>query len=627
MKKVFNLLLITLLLINTVSCSLLKDPITRQIEEMSLEEKIEQMIVVQMRYSYYVSDDDYVPFTQMTPYIKDYLSKHQFGGMIFYTLNFDDYNQSLQLLNDIKTINNDAGHIPMLMGVDYEGSNVSHVQFNTRTPGNMALAALGNSEDIETISKMIGDELMEIGLNVDFAPVADINSNPDNPVIGIRSFSDNPDYVSECLSSYLKGLNESGIISCMKHFPGHGDTDIDSHTGLPTVNKTKEEIDNFELLPFKKGIEEGIDMIMSAHIQYPLIETEQYKAKDGTDVYLPATLSKTFINDILREEMGYEGVVITDALEMDAINDYFEFEDVARLSINAGVDLLLMPVSSNYPMMLLFREIDKRIDTIVELVNNGEISEERINESVERILRLKEKYNITNELSQPETQTAGIKEHHQIENRIAKDAITLIENDNNILPLNKEEKTLIMVPYMSEYRLLNYGLYEIMDQNYIDHNNVEVYYYGSYYNKNDFRNYIEPLMEDIDNVIIVSAMYDNSDINYYGSDIADFTIEKAKKDKINTILLSANLPYDLSRFETDAKVACYYAYGMTADPEEYIDGRYNYGPNLIAAIQVIFGDGNPKGMLPVDIPELEITDGRYVFGDMTRYPRGTGLSY
>lgn len=222
---------------------------------------------------------------------------------------------------------------------------VNRVSFGVTGPGNMALAAAGDPALTEECADLLGQEIAALGFNMDFAPVSDVNNNPNNPIIGIRSFSDEPALASQHVTAFLRGLDKNNISAALKHFPGHGNVGEDSHTGLPSSELTVEELKACELIPFQAGIEAGADMIMTAHIQYPNIETETYISKLDEDiVHLPATLSRTIITGLLREEMGYDGIVITDSMVMDAIATHFDPADAAVLAINAGVDILLCPV-------------------------------------------------------------------------------------------------------------------------------------------------------------------------------------------------------------------------------------------------------------------------------------------
>lgn len=226
---------------------------------------------------------------------------------------------------------------------------------------------------------MLGKQLATFGFNLNFAPVLDVNSNPNNPVISHRAISHDPTIVAALGIQMMKGIQSENIIPVIKHFPGHGDTSVDSHLALPMVNKSIKELDQVELLPFKKAIEENADVVMIAHILLPQID-KQY----------PASISKTIITELLREKLGFNGVVITDDMTMKAITNHYSLQEAALLSVKAGNDMILIAHDED--------KIFSIIDELVTSVQRGEISEQRINESVMRILKLKEKYQLSHSL-------------------------------------------------------------------------------------------------------------------------------------------------------------------------------------------------------------------------------------
>ena len=230
------------------------------------------------------------------------------------------------------------------------------------------------------MAAIYGEELKLLGIHADYAPVLDVNNNPNNPVIGVRSFSDDPEVVSEYGAAFIRGLHGAGVISTLKHFPGHGNTGTDSHTGLPLIDSSYEALKAVELVPFQAAIDAGADMVMTAHIQYPQIETETYVSKStGEEIFLPATMSRTILTDILRGDMGFEGVIVTDALDMAAISANFTDEDMILLPINAGVDMLMLPMVYD---TVSFQRMQDMTDLAVQLVREGKISEDRIDASL-----------------------------------------------------------------------------------------------------------------------------------------------------------------------------------------------------------------------------------------------------
>ncbi|MBQ5755873.1 MAG: glycoside hydrolase family 3 protein, partial [Erysipelotrichaceae bacterium] len=367
---------------------------------------------------------------------------------------------------------------------------VRRIPFGSYMCGNMALAAADDPKDVHAYASLIGDELDDLHINVDFAPVVDLNSNPKNPVIGVRSFSDDPDKAAASISPFIEALHEQGVISCLKHFPGHGDTDTDSHSSLPVIYKSLEEIRGFELIPFKAGIEAGCDMIMTAHIQYPAIEKESHNG-----IFLPATLSHTIITDVLRNELGFDKVVVTDSLSMDAVAKFFRKKDILAYAINAGADMLLIPVSEKKSVSLYYKELLNTVTAICNLVKEGTVSEERIDESLRRIITLKKERGLFDPEKENDNFDVGSKEHHQTEMQIAKNAITLIKNED-ALPIDKNEKTLVLVPYASQNRSMTYARTLLLQEGFLNKkSDLNICTYGADTDKKDFNDHIKPLFK------------------------------------------------------------------------------------------------------------------------------------
>ena len=302
------------------------------------------------------------------------LVEYPVGGVAVFTKNIVDPAQLTSFLQDLQQ--NSA--ISLFTGIDEEGGKISrianHAAFDVPQYESMeAIAATGDPSQARSVGKTIGDYLLAYGLNLDFAPDADVNTNPDNPVIGERAFGSDPKIAASMVAAEVEGLHEAGVMSAIKHFPGHGDTQTDSHYGYASSEKTWQEMQQCEMLPFLSGIGAGTDMVMVAHITTPNV----------TDDGLPASLSAQMITEKLREELGYNGVVITDSLAMEAITDAYSAAEAAKMSFAAGADILLMP-----------NGMTEAFDAIVDAVESGEITEERLNESVRRILKLKENYGL-----------------------------------------------------------------------------------------------------------------------------------------------------------------------------------------------------------------------------------------
>lgn len=345
-----------------------RDQIKEKIDNMTLDEKIGQLI--NAGFDGIALDDN----------AKSLIKDDKIGGIILFGENVKSVPQLVNLTNSIK-FENSSNKIPMFISVDEEGGSVSRMPKELRKfPSNRIIGDRNDDKLSYNIGKMIGKEIRSFGFNMNYAPVLDINSNPNNKVIGNRSFGNNVEVVSRLGIQTMKGLMDSNTISVVKHFPGHGDTSIDSHISLPVVEKDLEKLNSFEFIPFKKAIENGVDAIMVSHILLTQIDNNN-----------PATMSKAVVSDILRGDLGFNGVIITDDMTMGAITQNYSIENAAINSINAGTDIIL--VCHQY------KNIKSTIEAIKKAVNvNKTISEERINESVYRILKLKEKYNLNDKL-------------------------------------------------------------------------------------------------------------------------------------------------------------------------------------------------------------------------------------
>lgn len=573
-----------------------EEKIKKMVNDLTLEEKVSQLIIPSIR-------GDNV--TNCKQSYKDILNKYSFGGIILFKENISNTNQTIKLINDLQN----SSKIPLLIGVDQEGGSVTRLTTGTSFIGNMALTATNNADNAYTVGKIMGQELKSLGFNLDFAPSLDINNNPSNPVIGIRSFSDDPEIVSTFGKKMIEGLKEANIIPTVKHFPGHGDTETDSHIGLPLINKTYDELKKLELRPFKDNISD-VDILMTAHIMFPEIEKETYVSiKDGKEITLPATLSKTIITDILKTDLNYQGLVITDALDMDAISKHFNKEDVFKLAINSGVDLLLMPIDINKDNI---DTIDNYIKMATNLVKNKKVSEDRIDEIVTKILTLKDKYHLLEKednKEKPATRNLagsesiiGSMENHNIEWQMAINSITCLKN-NNILPIKVKDNDniLIFYAYQNELNSINYAINKLKEDKLVNDN---VTFTPIYY-KNQSVIDLQSKIKEASYIIVCIESSNSNDIKtgwqaFFIRELLDYAHSVNKK--VN--LISLNLPYDVARFtDADSITLAYLAKGMEKLPD-FNTETVTYGANIPASIYMLFKD-IPSGKLPVNIYKLD----------------------
>jgi beta-N-acetylhexosaminidase len=340
-----------------------KDPIAEKIKDMTLQEKLGQMMIVGVEG--YEADDG----------ARKMIEELHVGGFILFGSNIKSPEQLLELNNSLKTANL-VNKTPLFISIDEEGGRISRIpKVIKNLPTNKNIGKINNEEFSYEVGMLLAEKVSAFGFNMDFAPVLDINSNPKNPVIGDRAFGSEVEVVRDLGVQTMIGIRTSGVIPVVKHFPGHGDTAVDSHIGLPTVDNDLERLKSFELIPFKAAIDNGAECVMVAHILLSEIDAEN-----------PATLSKTIISDILRNQLEFEGVVITDDMTMGAITKNYDLASAAVQSVGAGSDIIL--VAHKYENAVA---VMKALD---EAVQAGRITEERIDQSVYRILKLKQMYNL-----------------------------------------------------------------------------------------------------------------------------------------------------------------------------------------------------------------------------------------
>lgn len=337
-----------------------------KLENMSLEERVGQLFLVGFH------------SPNVDSQIKDLIENYHVGGVIYFTRNIKNLEQTKNLSDNLQELAlNRGAQIPLFISVDQEGGEIRRIKDLSYFPANKVLGAAVGPKKMRKIAAVTARELKGVGINFNLAPVLDVNNNPNNPVIGERSFGADPELVAQMGTAYIKGLQSEGVIAAAKHFPGHGDTAVDSHTELPVIKHNRDRLDAVELYPFQKAIEAGVEAIMAAHIYFPAVEPE---------IGIPASLSKAVLTDLLRGDLKFQGLIVTDDLEMGAITRNFGTAAAAVRSIKAGSDLVL--ISHTHGLQ------KEAVKAVTAAVKNGEISKERIRKSVRKIIKLKIKNNL-----------------------------------------------------------------------------------------------------------------------------------------------------------------------------------------------------------------------------------------
>lgn len=515
------------------------------INKMTLNQKIGQMFVVGFS------------GTTMPTNLSTAIDSYNFGNVILMGHNVSNPSTLKELTSAIQSKMISSNGIGGFISTDQEGGRVARLTSGaTHIISQMALAATNNPQNGYAVGKIIGTELSYYGINVDYAPVLDVNNNPDNPIIGIRSYSDDPMKVALYGNNMFKGLSDYGVMGCAKHFPGHGNTNVDSHYGLPIINSSIEDLYKVELAPFISAINNGIDSIMTTHIIFSAIDSK-----------LPATLSEKVLTGLLRNNLGFDGIICTDGMEMNAVKDNFGgYGDTAIQAILAGCDMLLY-TSLNNP---------KTAHTaLVNAVKNGQISEERINESVRRILLKKLKYGILDNKYQNgvENYQDYLETADKQNLEFAKQAITKIKGD--FTGLDKNKSTLIISPTTS-FSLgsgLSTNSFASFACKYLKskgHTNV-VSYDISLNATSQEVNKILLMIKDYDQVVIATS---NVKTNNYSSTVS--LVNQLALRCTDLLVIALDTPYDYLAYKNVRNYVCAYGYQKTTVEAlaSYLNGEF-----------------------------------------------------
>lgn len=596
-----------------------KGKVANQYQNVALRKKLGQLLVLDFKNWGKDNDGKDIPYTEPNTTVERIVKDYNPGGIILFKENTVSPSQTVKLVQSFQQ-NSD---IPLIIAIDQEGGIVTRLQSGTRMPGNMLLGAARKTEITRSVAEVIGRELACQAINMDFAPVLDVNSNPENPVIGVRSFSSNPALVSKLGVAYINGLNRENVMACVKHFPGHGDTAADTHAGLTTVKHNRKQLNKIDLPPFKAAINAGVSAVMTAHVIVPALDNSKQKSiKDGKVIGTPATLSKPIITGILRKKFGFKGLVITDAMDMKAISDNFGKDEAVKKAILAGADLLLMPVK------VWCSEDVKKLEKLIDFIQNEYITnrkfKDRIDDSYERIIAFKEKHrvNIKNfknskmdaVISNAE-KIVGSRQNHAIERFASEKGITLLENQNNILPFRMADDCRILVICSNSLRLkiVSNEIQKIANYN---KETVKVKTLKADY-KRHITDKLKKAVKNSDIIILLTYNLDNSDL------LPGQIINFAKKRSIKRVTVSCRNPYDIAYTPGVDANLCIYGAPVNCSNNEKIT---SLGINLRTAIKTIFLNLNnkkplnsPEGKLPVSIPGKNRSCILYKYGHGLKY--------
>jgi beta-N-acetylhexosaminidase len=597
------------------------------ISKMSLRQKIGQMIMPDIRH--WIVKNKRIPFTQINSEVKKLIDKYQFGGFILFADNIVDAAQIIKLNNDLQKVMTDKNRPAMFISIDQEGGFVSRLPLKPRLSGNMSLGAANENYLSFAYGWVMAKQLLSLGINVNFAPDIDVNNNPNNPVIGLRSISSSPKIVADHALALIQGMQDNNLIAVAKHFPGHGDVSVDSHLGLPIINKTILELEKTELLPFIKVIKE-VDMIMTAHIANPKIDPSVLISTKGNSLYTPATISSAVLTGILRQRLNFEGIIITDAMSMGAMANNFDCAWSSVEAIKAGSDIILMPV--HIESLKNENDFEKLFLAIHEAVSSGYLKEEQIDKSVKRILELKKKRGILDFAQYKVSLKKKIADANKIFNspnlmelemQIAQKAITVVKDDEKILPvkLKDSDKVLLLGERNQDKQSLVLAIENLFGQNLTENPNFDALNY--FVLKDQPQTFWKELIKKYDYIIVVSKIYSfHKGRRPWQISIIENIINFSNKQNKKLIIISAALPYDIAYY-SNAKIvlACY---GSPQPTNNVAMAALPDMPNISAAISAIFGFIPPQGTLPVSIPKVNKNPSTFTNSNL--YPQGHRLN-
>lgn len=528
-----------------------------RIKEMTLREKIAQMVISSSL------GEDYSENSAEYKRLKQLCQKTKVGGFIFFKGASSGY---AGLSNKLQSLS----ETPLLISADFERGTGMRVTDGTLFPNNMALGATNNPDLAYKMGLSIAIEARSLGIHQNYAPVCDVNNNPDNPIINVRSFGEDPELVSKMSAAMIKGLQDGNVIATAKHFPGHGDTDIDSHNDLPVLNFSMERLNKIELVPFKNAVINNVMSVMIAHLSFPELESR---------TNIPSSLSENIVNGLLIKQLGFNGLVVTDALNMKGITKYFSTSQVAVMCVNAGIDLILMPIDE-----------EKTITAIEKAVNNGIITEDRINKSVEKIINAKEWLGLFSNRYINESELyekINTAESNTLSQQIADESITLVKDDRNVLPLkSKNGKTLVL--NLSDGKdNINSGYFS--DKITSANDNLQIMNIDSDISSQSIDKIIsEALTFDvIIAAVFAKVRYGTGKISILPSHVE--LLEGLDKSVKKLIVISFGNPYLMKEFPSISNYIC--AYG---DADVSIN----------AAIKALYSNISFKGILPVSLNEI-----------------------
>lgn len=559
------------------------------------------------------------PMREVHDDIKELIQSTDIGGVILFASNFESVSQAVALTHQLQQAAANQ-ELPLLVAVDQEGGIVIRLPRHVATSfaGNMAIGATYPSHGTyyaDQVGQILGKELQVIGVNVNFAPTLDLNTNPDNPVINVRSFGGNPEQAGDLGAALVSSMQQQGVSAALKHFPGHGDTNVDSHTGLPRIDRSLDELMNADLKPFARVIQDSAPaMIMTAHIQYPLIDESTLTGVDGEEVIRPATMSRVILTDLLRKQMNFQGVIVTDALDMKGISSFFDPVQAVVETFRAGSDMALMPFHvDSVDDIAAFKLFIKAVSAQLK-----QDDPEQMQAAVQRLTNLRAGLSqaslpLPYAIARAE-EIVGNSRHRQVEWHLANHAITTIKNDD-VLPWknNRITQLQLVVDDHVQGQLLKDALVEFWPMTNQQPVDISVITWETLESES------EHLSASMPRLILMDYGYRNpaagADVKRLSKDEKLVLVEQLlahDSESSPVVLLAMQSPYDLMGYQDKASAAIA-AYHSKIYIDPVTDEAIGLSYRAIAA--QLTGISQFNGVLPVELTDTnnnnkeEVSDG------------------
>jgi len=598
-----------------------------------LERQVAAKMALDIRYFCAEKNDAQVghclqPVTELPEALANMIAKTGIGSVVLFAENLESTKQIIQLTDDLQQAAvKSKSRQPLIISIDQEGGRVVRLPQATSFAGNMAIGAtyLANGIKYATeTSTVIAKELSLLGINNNYAPVVDVNTNAENPVINTRSFGEDPQRVAELGVAAVNGFQEQGIMATLKHFPGHGDTHVDSHLGLPSVEHDLSTIEKKDLKPFQWAIKHSDPaMIMTAHIQYPALDDSIIENMNGEKVIRPATMSRKILTDLLRDQMGFDGIIATDALDMAGIAHYFNDVTAVVETFVAGADLAVMPfkIRKSEDIEKFYAFIKAVAQSLQQKVDNNEFSQEEIPQSIARINRYKSKYiklpntSITKQIILAEQEIAQTKSL-ELEQSLADNSVVLLTNKQDRLPVDvaKINRIHLFVLNWQEFRALKQAITSHWQKAGKSIPQISATVVAESDAQSQIHNGEKLLKADliiatIDTKIasavdiggaedlLTQAFTNDAQGKVSYEQLLTYQLEKAQKSRIHSTLIVKGSPYLLQPYIHLADTIL-----VTFDDRIYQkDSETTYSPGYSTSIATLFGKQKALGILPVSL--------------------------